>query len=64
MIRLASVHLTKNVESLLLETNLKEEITTENFSNQVRGAYLRPYNALLSLQTYSESCETLENGAI
>jgi hypothetical protein len=25
---------------------------------------LRPYNALLSLQTYSESCETLEDGAI
>ena len=64
MIRLASVHLIKKAESLLQETNLKEEITTENFSNQVRGACLRPYNALLSLQTYSESCETLEDGAI
>ena len=31
----------------------------ENFSNQVWGACLRPYNVFFSLQTYLESCETL-----
>ena len=41
MIRLVSVHLTKRAESLLLETKPIEEITTENFSNQPRGACLR-----------------------
>jgi len=49
MIWLASVHLTKRVESWLLETNSREEITIENFSNQTWGACLRPYNAFLSL---------------
>jgi len=36
----------------------------ENFSNQARGACLRPYNAFLSLQTYQESYEILGGGAI
>ena len=38
MIRPISMHLTKIVESSLLETNLKEKITTENILNQARGA--------------------------
>jgi hypothetical protein len=41
MIRLVSMHLTKRAGSLLLETKPIEEITTENFSNQARGACLR-----------------------
>ena len=64
MIYHALMHLIKRAESWLLETNLRDEITIENFSNQARGACLRLYNAFLSLQTYSESCETSEGGAI
>jgi hypothetical protein len=33
MTRYASMHLTKRAESWLLETNPREEISTENFSN-------------------------------
>jgi hypothetical protein len=58
------VHVIKRAESWLLETNPREENTSEDFSNQARGACLRPYNVFLSLQTYSESCETLEGGVI
>ena len=64
MIRLASMRLIKRAESWLLETKPTNEITIENFSNQARGAYLRPYNAFLSLQTYPESCEIPGGGAI
>ena len=64
MIRPTSVHLIKRAESLLLETNPRDEITIENFSNQARGACLRPYNAFLNLQTYPESCETPGGGVI
>ena len=49
MIWLASVHLTKRIESWLLETNSREEITIETFSNQAWDTCLRPYNAFLSL---------------
>jgi hypothetical protein len=59
MIRPTSVFLIKRAESWLLETNPRDEITIENFSNQAWDACLRPYNAFLSLQTYPESCETL-----
>jgi hypothetical protein len=51
MIRPASVHLIKKTESWLLEINPRDEITAKNFSTQARGAYLRPHNAFLSLQT-------------
>jgi hypothetical protein len=64
MIRLVLVHLTKRAKVWLLETNSREEITIENFSNQAQSAYLRPCNAFLSLQTYLELYETLEGGAI
>ena len=64
MIRPALVLLIKKAESRLLETNQRDEITTENFSNQARGACLRSYNAFLSLQTYPESCETPREGVI
>jgi hypothetical protein len=64
MIQPASMHLIKRTESWLLETNPMKEITTKNLSNQAWDAYLRPYNALLSLQTYLESSETLGKGAI
>jgi hypothetical protein len=42
----------------------RDEIIIENFSNQARGACLRPYIAFLSLQTYPESCEIPGGGAI
>jgi len=64
MIWPASVLLIKRAESWLLETNPIDEITTENFSNQARGACLRPYNAFLSLQAYPKSCETPGEGII
>jgi hypothetical protein len=64
MIQPAAVHLIKRVESWLLETNPRDEIIIENFSNQAWGACLRPCNAFLSLHTYPESCETPGEGAI
>jgi len=64
MIWPGSVHLIKRAEWWLLETNPRDEITTENFLNQAQGAYLRPYDAFLSLQTYPELCETPGGGVI
>jgi len=64
VIRPVLVYLIKRAESRLLETNPRDKITIENFSNQAWGACLRPYNAFLSLQEYPESCETPGRGAI
>jgi hypothetical protein len=58
------VHFIKKVESWLLETNPRDEMTMKNFSNQEWGACLSPYNAFLSLQTYPESRETPGGGII
>jgi len=58
IIRPALVYLIKRAESWLLETNPRDEITIENFSNKALGACLRPYNTFLNLETYPKSCET------
>lgn len=44
-------HLTNRAESGELGKKPREVITIENFPNQAHGAYLKPYKALLSLQT-------------
>ena len=65
IIRPTSIHLTKKNRIITTRNKSKRRDHNNNkISNQVQDTCLRLYNTFLSLQTYPNSCETLEEGII